>query len=67
MAVWAKELARLQGEVGPCATDAPIVAQTAMAGNFTWTCATGRIGGQMLLAPTPTPQIQALRLSVTTP
>lgn len=66
-ALWAKELARLQGEVGPCATDAPIVAQTAMAGNFTWTCATGRIGGQMLLAPTPTPQIQALRLSVTTP
>jgi hypothetical protein len=31
---------------------------------FTWTCERGRIEGQLLLAPTDPPSIQALRLRI---
>jgi CubicO group peptidase (beta-lactamase class C family) len=59
---WAAELARLKAEVGACDTTVPITPTGAMAGTFQWRCATGRVNGQLLLAPTPQPQIQALRL-----
>ena len=36
-------------------------------GEFTWNCDRGRIKGQILLAPTPTPQIQSLTLTRSTP
>lgn len=64
---WETELARLKAEVGPCPAAEPITAATAMEGSFTWTCAHGRIEGQVLMAPTPAPQVQALRFSVATP
>ncbi len=60
---WASELARLKAEVGDCDTNVPIVPGGAMSGTFQWRCTTGRVNGQLLLAPTPTPQIQALRLA----
>jgi CubicO group peptidase (beta-lactamase class C family) len=60
---WSKELARLQEQVGACRTDAPIVANGALAGNFEWACDRGRIQGQLLLAPTNPPTIQALRFT----
>jgi hypothetical protein len=34
-----------------------------MSGSFQWRCTTGRINGRLLLAPTPSVQIQALNLS----
>jgi len=61
---WTRELARLKSEVGECATDAPITATGALAGRFQWRCARGRLDGQLLLAPTLPPTIQALRLGV---
>ena len=64
---WARDLAALKAQVGTCDTSAPIRPTGALSGEFTWTCATGRVHGDVLLAPTPTPQIQALRLSRATP
>ena len=61
---WARELAFLKGQAGDCRTDAPITATGALAGRFQWTCARGRIDGQLLLAPTIPPGIQALRLNL---
>ena len=64
---WKAELARLKAEVGACDTAAPVDAVTAMTGTFGWTCALGRIKGSLLLAPTPAPQLQALRFEVVRP
>lgn len=61
---WAREFARLRREVGECSTGAPITATGALAGRFQWTCERGRLDGQLLLAPTNPPTIQALRLNV---
>jgi len=63
---WARELARLKGEVGECDTGSPITATGALSGRFQWVCARGRLDGQLLLAPTNPPTIQSLRLSVAT-
>jgi hypothetical protein len=60
---WARELARLRTEVGDCRTNAPIEATGALTGEFNWTCDRGRLSGQLLLAPTSPPTIQALRLN----
>jgi CubicO group peptidase (beta-lactamase class C family) len=60
---WAAELARLKAESGDCDTAVPIAPAGAMAGQFQWRCTNGRVNGQLLLAPTTTPQIQALLLS----
>ncbi len=59
---WARDLASLKAQVGTCDTSAPIQPTGALSGEFTWTCATGRVRGDLLLAPTPAPQIQALSL-----
>ncbi|MBX3561620.1 MAG: beta-lactamase family protein [Sphingomonas sp.] len=61
---WAREFARLSGEVGACATDAPITATGAMSGTFEWRCERGILQGYLLLAPTNPPSIQELRLRV---
>ena len=61
---WAAEFARLKGETGACDTAAPITPNGALAGRFVWACEKGKLNGQVLLAPTPTVQIQALRLTV---
>jgi serine-type D-Ala-D-Ala carboxypeptidase/endopeptidase len=60
---WARELTRLKAEVGDCDTTSPITATGALAGRFQWTCARGRLDGQLLLAPTRPPTIQALRFT----
>jgi serine-type D-Ala-D-Ala carboxypeptidase/endopeptidase len=64
---WAKELARLETEVGSCDTASPVTATGALAGTFTWRCEHGRLSGNLLLAPTDPAGIQALRLSVVQP
>ena len=61
---WAREFARLKGETGTCRTDTPIAATGALAGQFEWTCERARLQGQLLLAPTAPPTIQALRFRV---
>ncbi len=61
---WAAEFARLRAQTGPCNDDGPLVATGALSGRFTWTCERARLEGQLLLAPTDPPTIQALRFSV---
>ncbi len=62
--LWRSELARLRAELGQCDTSAPVVATGALSGRFQWACDFGRLDGQLLLAPTRRPQIQALRLAI---
>jgi CubicO group peptidase (beta-lactamase class C family) len=62
---WAKALAAVKEQAGACATDAPIVPNGAMSGSFTWTCATGRVRGDVLLAPTANATIQELHFVAT--
>ena len=59
---WARELARLRAQTGDCRTDSAITPTGALSGTFSWTCERGRLNGQLLLAPTNPPTIQALRL-----
>jgi CubicO group peptidase (beta-lactamase class C family) len=61
---WKREFARLKEETGACRTDAPITATGQLAGRFTWTCERANIEGNILLAPTNPPTIQALRLNI---
>ena len=60
---WARDLADLKKQVGECDTTAPLVAKSALTGEFTWRCATGRLAGSVLLAPTDPPRIQSLTLA----
>ena len=63
----ARDFAALKADVGACDTGAPIVPAGALEGEFTWSCEHGRVKGQLLLAPTPTPRIQSLTLTRATP
>jgi D-alanyl-D-alanine-carboxypeptidase/D-alanyl-D-alanine-endopeptidase len=60
---WARDLAALKSQVGACDTATPIAATGTLSGEFTWRCELGRVRGSVLLAPTVTPQIQALSLT----
>jgi CubicO group peptidase (beta-lactamase class C family) len=64
---WARELSALKAQVGTCDTTAPIVPSGALSGEFTWRCENGRVRGQVLLAPTPTPRIQSLTFTRLSP
>lgn len=64
---WARKLAAVRAEVGVCRTDAPVKATGNLSGEFTWTCEKGRVAGSLLLAPTPTAQIQEWKIGVRTP
>lgn len=64
---WKTELSRLKKEVGDCDTSAPITFTGALSGKFVWRCATGRIEGSLLIAPTTPPSIQRLDLTVVQP
>jgi len=64
---WARDIAALKAQVGACDTSAPVSPTGLLSGDFTWTCATGRVRGSVLLAPTPEPRIQALSLTRATP
>jgi D-alanyl-D-alanine-carboxypeptidase/D-alanyl-D-alanine-endopeptidase len=60
---WKRDLADLKGKMGDCDMTAPITASSAMEGQFTWRCATGRVAGSILLAPTSPTRIQTLKLT----
>ena len=60
---WARDLAALRKQVGDCDTTAPVSANNALAGEFTWRCAHGRITGSVTLAPTKPPRIQEIELA----
>lgn len=64
---WASEIAAVKTQVGACDTSAPIVPTGLLSGDFTWTCATGRVRGSLLLAPTMSPKVQALSFVRATP
>ncbi len=64
---WARTLAGLKAQVGTCDTTAPIAPTGALSGEFTWRCERGRVRGSVLLAPTPSPRIQALSLTRAAP
>jgi hypothetical protein len=64
---WASDIVALKAQVGACDTAAPIEPSGALAGEFTWTCAHGRVQGELLLAPTPAPRIQSLGLTRAAP
>ena len=61
---WTAEFEQLRAQTGPCNHDGPLVATGALSGRFTWTCERARLEGQLLLAPTDPPTIQALRFRV---
>lgn len=65
--LWDAELLRLRTEVGECDTSPALQPTGALSANFSWPCRFGRLRGDLLLAPTPQPKIQALRLSVAAP
>jgi CubicO group peptidase (beta-lactamase class C family) len=58
---WAQVLSTIRQQVGSCQTGSPLLATGALAGQFDWACERGRLQGQLLLAPTSPPTIQALR------
>ena len=64
---WAADIVALKAQVGACDTAAPIAPTGALGGDFIWTCARGRVQGELLLAPTPAPRIQSLGLTRATP
>jgi len=59
---WSRDLATLKKSVGDCDTSAEITATGAMAGEFKWRCAHGRVTGSVLLAPTKPTAIQQIKL-----
>jgi CubicO group peptidase (beta-lactamase class C family) len=61
---WAKELAKLRGDLGQCRTDSAVTATGALAGTFRWACDKGVLEGNILLAPTNPAGIQAFRYTV---
>jgi CubicO group peptidase (beta-lactamase class C family) len=58
----ARDFEALKADVGNCDTSGPPVPTGALSAEFTWRCERGRIRGDLLLAPTPAPRIQALIL-----
>lgn len=59
---WRTYLAGLSGQLGACDDSPAIIATGNLSGRFNWTCAKGRLEGNLLLAPTANPQIQSLTL-----
>ncbi|MGL5838141.1 MAG: serine hydrolase domain-containing protein [Sphingorhabdus sp.] len=59
---WRKTLAELATKSGRCDDSPAPIPSGRLSGRFGWTCVNGRIEGNLLLAPTVTPQIQTLAL-----
>jgi CubicO group peptidase (beta-lactamase class C family) len=59
-AEWARQLAETKAKSGACETQGAPTATGALSGRFRWVCANGAIEGDLLLAPTAAPQLQAL-------
>lgn len=64
---WARDIAGLKAQVGTCDTSSAIAPTGALSGAFTWTCTTGRVRGELLLAPTPDVRIQSLSFTRVNP
>lgn len=64
---WRRDLAGLMKKSGQCDTTAPVTATSALAGEFVWRCAHGRVAGSVLLAPTNPPRIQEIKLAPKAP
>jgi serine-type D-Ala-D-Ala carboxypeptidase/endopeptidase len=62
---WRKYLGELSGRSGTCDDSPGIIATGKLAGRFSWACARGKLEGNLLLAPTATPQIQSLSFGFT--
>jgi serine-type D-Ala-D-Ala carboxypeptidase/endopeptidase len=60
---WSRDLASLRKQLGECDTAAPLSANSALSGEFTWRCEHGRITGSVTLAPTRPPRIQEIVLA----
>lgn len=60
---WASELARLKALLGACPTVEPMQPTGMLSANFRWNCEKGMVDGQILLAPTNPPTVQALRFA----
>lgn len=58
---WAKEFARIKALMGNCPAAEPLFPTGMLSTAFRWNCARGKLDGQILLAPTNPPTIQALR------
>jgi len=61
---WRRELARLHASLGDCTGEGALVADSAMAGAFTYPCERGHLRVQVLLAPTVPAKIQKLEISI---
>jgi hypothetical protein len=61
---WSRDLATLRKSMGDCDTSTVINATGALAGEFKWRCAHGRVTGSVLLAPTKPATIQQIKLEV---
>jgi CubicO group peptidase (beta-lactamase class C family) len=59
---WSRDLTSLKKAVGDCETSAAISPTGALAGDFKWRCAHGRVTGSVLLAPTTPAGIQQIKL-----
>lgn len=64
---WSKELAKLEAEVGQCGSEEALKTDNAMSATYRWNCERGKIDGQVLLAPTNPPTLQAWRMRVVQP
>ena len=64
---WQRDLAGLKKQTGECDTSTPLAASSALAGEFIWRCADGRLSGSLLLAPTRPPRIQEIKFARKTP
>ena len=64
---WRQDLANLRKKAGECDTSAPVKPTSALAGEFTWRCAHGRVSGSVLLAPTQPARIQTIKLEMKAP
>jgi len=60
---WERYIANLKQQVGDCDTAAPVSANSALSGEFTWRCMHGRLTGSVTLAPTRPPRIQQIELN----
>lgn len=58
---WAKELAKMNAQLGACNFVSEEIATGALSATFKWTCEKGVMEGQVLLAPTTPATLQALR------
>ncbi|HMT42091.1 serine hydrolase domain-containing protein [Sphingorhabdus sp.] len=64
-ASWRQYLSEIAAKSGACDDSPPLIATGKLSGRFSWTCANGVVEGNVLLAPTSIPQIQALGFQLT--